>query len=134
MDRPGIVADNRASLTKDNIIYVDYGGPQNYDSIMATSKETQELAKQLQQRKLPVRLMTDISRVTKQTVGARQAGLEIVRQIHFDAIAVCGGAKFLKYLAIFFLRASGHPQAKYFDTVDQGLDWLRQLSPHAEHS
>jgi len=120
--------NNHVSLLPDDIIFVDYVGPQDYESIMSAFGQIEQFSFTLRRRHKPVKLLSDVSKVTKQNLGARQAGVESLRRISFDAIAVCGGNRFIKYMAMFFLRASGHPLARYFSQVDHGHRWLATLS------
>ncbi len=121
------VQENKIYLGDEDIIYVEYHGPQTYETIHRNFVKIEEIAKELRKAGKPVKLLNNIGGVTTQTIGARKAGLETVRKMKIDAIALCGGSRFIKYLGNYFLKAIGHPNSRSFDTQDEAFAWLREV-------
>lgn len=113
-------------LGEDGCIYSIYEGDQTYESVKAGTDETTLIAKKLRQDNQSVKISIDLTRLGKTHSAARKIGVEFLRLLDFDKIAIFGNSVFNKHLVNFIITASGKSSTvKYFNSKEEAQAWLK---------
>lgn len=101
-------------------------GDQTDEVVAATKQELMALAKKVQRSGEPVTILTDLTKIGKQTTASRRLARDILDTVPFRKIAIYGANVFLKHVVNFILTGSGHRRhARYFDSRPAAEAWLR---------
>lgn len=112
---------------KDGYIYSVYEGYQTQETVSTGISETEKLVHVLRQEGKPVHILIDLTNLGKTHSAARKLGVEGLRRLDFDKIALFGNSIFTKHLLNFIITASGkQPCVKYFDKQEEAQTYLMQ--------
>lgn len=120
-------ARNHNFIGADGLIHNIYVGNQNGASLFEVEKELTELASELRHQGLKVLVFTDVLKIGKINLSARLAGVQIMKSIDFDKVAIYGPSHLEKTVVNVICQASGKSfKARYFTDERRALDWLRE--------
>lgn len=118
-------AANIAYVMDNGLIYKAYIGDQNGDTIRKLWKTMDKLVKELREKKKPVLILVDLSKLGKTHLSARKIEVEFIRSLDFDKAAIFGDTLFTRALAKVILAASGMSfKIGFFNTQAEGQRWL----------
>lgn len=111
------------------LIEQEFVGSQTPQEILAAIKEIGSQARKLEKSGKPVLILVDLSRVTnidlsKNTRGARMAGLRAMRSVKFVRAAICGSPTIQVLVSTLSLVAGVHAKVKVFNNRADALEWL----------
>ncbi len=116
---------NTVRLGADDIIYQEYVGDQNRETVALVVEQAMMSIDTLRQKQKPVYMLVDISRIGRLDTGARSAAFEGIGKLDIDKLALCGATLFLQHVATLILSLSPKKdKVKMFDTNDEAKLWL----------
>jgi hypothetical protein len=114
-------ANKNSVKLKDGIIFITQVGDQTYESIDGITKEVQRLSVGLKE----VKILVDHHQAGKLDIGARKAGFEVGRTLHFDKMAFYGTSPYMVGLINLLARSVGkRDKAHFAKTYEEALAWL----------
>ena len=119
------VTRNKNYLGKDGLIYNIYIGDQTVASLEAAEKELQNLTKKLRSQNRSVLIFTDITELGHTPTIVRQKGLEIIRNLDYDKVALFGNEGPGLQIARLVINVSmmGY-KIKAFNNKEDAKNWL----------
>lgn len=113
-------------IGEDEFIHADVIGDQGYNSLQIIKNQIAEFAKTLRAKKKQVRILGDLTKMTKQDSGARKGGYDIIAFADYDKIAVFGASPFLKNVANLVAKFAQKTEAvKFFRNQEEAVEWLK---------
>lgn len=117
--------ENHNFLGKVGFVYNIYIGDQDSKTIKRTWKELEGLSKKLRTQKKKVLILTDLTKIGRITLSARRKGLELVRSLDFDKVAMVGDDHLERHVVRIMVNLSGRAfQIKYFFDEKEARQWL----------
>lgn len=115
----------RIAETKDYIL-IEASGNIDSSYVQDGYRRTKKIVEKRRKSNKPVKLLGDMSKVKKETSGARIQGVKLLR-LDFDAVAIVGVSNQLRAAIIYVLRSAGvTDKSKFFKTKKEAVEWLRR--------
>ncbi|MBI3486317.1 STAS/SEC14 domain-containing protein [Candidatus Daviesbacteria bacterium] len=118
---------NSVFLGEDSFIYNLYFGDQNSQTVAECSEQIDKLAKELRKQHKKVLIIVDLTKMGKTHSSARKVGLEVLKNLDFDKLAIFGTDLYTKYLVNLVVLATGRlDKIQYFSNEEEARDWLKK--------
>lgn len=118
-------AGNQNFLGEDGLIHNVYVGDQTLAKFEKTIKELQQLGDKLRTEDKRVLVLTDITKLGRVPTNVRQRGLELIRNMRYDKVAIFGGEGVSMQIAKLLVKVSMMDyKIKIFENKKDALDWL----------
>lgn len=98
---------NHYFLDEEGVICIYYIGDQTAESIKKLNIQVNKLIQKLKSEKQKVLVLADITEMGDVSLGGRKTGIELLRKIEYDKLAVYGKRFVDKYLVDIIVMASG---------------------------
>lgn len=116
---------NRITLNKEECIEQVYDGDQTSAILHETVETTTRIAEDLNRRKLPVRILADVSAIGKIETPTRKAAVDTLKTVDYYRVAIFGANTFTKALVGLIIHAAGKSnQVKLFKDRASARAWL----------
>lgn len=107
------------------LICVLVQGNQTKDSVKHIEETCREFIKKLRGEKKRVLILVDLMSLGKTHSDARKVGVELVKKLDFDKLAVYGQDLYTKHLVNFVVAAAGKGiKVRYFFSDKEARAWL----------
>lgn len=113
------------SFINDGVVYTVYFGDQTQDSITQNGKQVSGLIDQQVKKHKPILILSDISQIGQINLGARKVGLELIRDLPYEKLAIVGVNFITQQLVKTVVIASGRGfKIQIFDNQKEAKKWL----------
>lgn len=117
---------NHSFFIKDKIFYNLYFGNQTGKSIKKAGEEVMSIIEKLKKKNQKILILSDVSKIGDISLSARQAGLELIKEIEYDKLAICGADFVTAAIVKVIVSASGRSfKIRSFDSQKEALKWLK---------
>lgn len=120
---------NKAYIDDEGIICEAYEGVEDGPSIQDMVAQTTPLIEQIKGRKLPVRILVDLTSMRSISLHGRQAASEALKTWHYQKIAVYGANLYMRHIANLILLATNKGRkVKLFPSQAAARAWLKEAA------
>ncbi len=100
-------------------------GDQNGESVKKSGIETEKLIGKLRKKNKQVFIVGDITQIGRITLSAKKSGLDLIRNLDYDKVAVFGNPfAFQKLVETLALAAGRNFKFRFCVSLEEAMDWL----------
>jgi hypothetical protein len=119
-------AKNHNFIGQDGLIHNIYIGDQTGSAVAQVKEELTDLSARLRAKGSRVKILADITRLGHVPLKARTAGLELMRTLDFDRVAIIGSTWVAGGFVNLIITASGRGfQVRCFTDEEDAKIWLQ---------
>lgn len=115
---------SKVYVDKEGIVNIESIGPQSGEEMLRVRSKLLEIAEERQEK---IKILDDLSRVTKTTPESRRTAGESTKLDEISKVACFGGGTVMRVMTNFIVKISGmEKKVKYFDTKEEAVKWLKE--------
>lgn len=121
--------ENSAEMRPDGILVIRYVGPQTKQSLLDLGVVTERLARPRREKRLPVLVLVDASKITRIDWQAREVASDLLGQDDVERVVILGVPSYLRIPAKMLVQASGRANHVRFMTDEAAaIRWILEAS------